>query len=196
MKLALFDFDGTITTTDMYTLFLKQGGSWHRKIWGNVLIAPFYALYKAGLLPGPVMRRIATFVCLVGRQRSTVEEQGVRFAAQTIPQFYLAWAMQRLAWHQAQGHTIVVVSASLDAYLKPWCETMGIELICSELAGSNRLTGTYLRGDCTNQAKVSKVCERFNLSQFDYIYAYGNTEEDNELLALAHERYMETQLVG
>ncbi|WP_119393272.1 HAD-IB family phosphatase [Salinibius halmophilus] len=189
-QLALFDFDGTLTTEDIYTLFIKHEVSWHRKVWGKCALAPFYIAYKLGLLAGPKMRAIATFISMSGRKRQTVEAQGRVFAEQVIQHYYLDWAMQRMRWHQAQGHEVVVVSASLDAYLTPWCESQKVALICSELAGKTRLTGTYKTGDCTKAAKAEKVLQRYQLDQFSKVFAYGNTEEDNELLALAHERYM------
>ncbi len=52
--------------------------------------------------------------------------------------------MQRIARHQARGDTVVVVSASLDVYLRPWCQQHNLELLCSEVEFQNgAATGKY-----------------------------------------------------
>ena len=85
---------------------------------------------------------------------------------------------------------MVVVSGSLDAYLAPWCESVGVERICTELeVRSGRLTGRYCRGDCSGPTKTLLIRERYDLTRYSVIYAYGNTEEDREMLELAHRRY-------
>ena len=85
---------------------------------------------------------------------------------------------------------MVIVSASLDVYLDPWCEAIGVERICTELDVRNgRLTGRYRQGDCSGQAKVRRIREQYDLSQYSVIYAYGDTSEDREMLELAHRRY-------
>lgn len=60
MDLALFDFDGTITTGDTYTPFLRYASSialkrraWRRLLW------PWLG-YKLGLVSGVAVRRRVT----------------------------------------------------------------------------------------------------------------------------------------
>ncbi|UNA35862.1 HAD-IB family phosphatase [Klebsiella variicola subsp. variicola] len=66
--------------------------------------------------------------------------------------------MQRIAWHQARGDTVVVVSASLDVYLRPWCQQHHLELLCSEVEFQNgAATGKYQGGDCSGLAKKARI---------------------------------------
>ncbi len=89
-----------------------------------------------------------------------------------------------------------MVSASLDVYLKPWCEELGIELICNRLeANGDLLTGKYCEGDCTGAEKVKRVKSLLKLEDYEKIYAYGDTEEDKELLEIADERYFQWKKV-
>jgi phosphoserine phosphatase len=79
----------------------------------------------------------------------------------------------------------------LDAYLKPWCATVGVDLICTELAAKDGvLTGRYRQGDCTGRRKVDRLRERVRLSDYETIYAYGDSAEDKELLSVAHRRFL------
>ncbi|APP08865.1 HAD-IB family hydrolase [Vibrio harveyi] len=192
--LALFDFDGTITDEDMFSLFLHYSVTGPRKWLGNIIILPFYAMYKAGFLPARRMRPIASFVAFAGRQTDEVKTLGARFAQEIIVQHIRPEAKTRLDWHHAQGDTIVVVSASLNAYLKPWCDTQGYHLLCSELLGnSTRISGLYHSKDCSLERKVERVQAKFDVSQYQAIYAYGDTHEDIPMLKLAKHATMNWQ---
>ena len=104
-----------------------------------------------------------------------------------LPHVLRPEAMARLAWHRERGDRIVVVSASLDAYLAPWCRAHGLELICSELESREGvLTGNYRGGDCAGAAKAARVRANLRLEDYACVHAYGDTVEDRELLALAH----------
>ena len=43
---------------------------------------------------------------------------------------------------------------------------------------------------------MNKVKQRLDLSDFDTIYAYGDTEEDLAMLAIADEKYMNWQKIS
>jgi HAD superfamily phosphoserine phosphatase-like hydrolase len=94
--------------------------------------------------------------------------------------------MQRLEWHKARGDEVVVVSASLDVYLEPWCDAQGIHCVCTRLEERDGvLTGRYVEGDCTGPEKARRVLARFDRRQYASVYAYGDTSEDEDLLAIA-----------
>lgn len=97
--------------------------------------------------------------------------------------------MRRIEAHRAAGDTVVVVSGSLDVYLRPWCEQHGLALICNRLeAEGGRLTGRYLDGDC-GADKVRRIRARYDVQRFTHVCAYGDSREDRAMLALAHERW-------
>jgi HAD superfamily hydrolase (TIGR01490 family) len=185
--LALFDFDGTITDRDTFTPFLFSTVGARRLALGRVVLAPFVIAFRLHLLPSTAMRQIIVAFGLRGRAVAAVDAAGAVFAREQIPAWVRPEARARLAWHKARGDRIVVVSASLAAYLRPWCAAEGLELICVELEErSGMLTGHYRGGDCSAHEKARRVRERYDLSQFATIYAYGDTVEDRELFALAH----------
>ncbi|MNV99412.1 haloacid dehalogenase-like hydrolase [compost metagenome] len=83
----------------------------------------------------------------------------------------------------------MIVSGSLDLYLHPWCEAMGLELICNRVESRDgRLTGRYAEGDCAPH-KVEHIRRRYDLARYLRIHAYGDSREDRPMLALAHERW-------
>ncbi|WP_431637182.1 HAD family hydrolase [Dyella sp. KULCS107] len=187
MDLALFGFDGTITTGDTYTPFLSyiSPAAFRRRAWRR-LLWPWLG-YKLGLVSGTAVRRQVTAHVLRGREVSAIRALGMRYARERLPHVLRPEAMARLAWHRERGDRIVVVSASLDAYLAPWCRAHGLELICSELESREGvLTGNYHGGDCAGAAKAARVRTHLRLEDYACVHAYGDTVEDRELLALAH----------
>ena len=98
-------------------------------------------------------------------------------------------ALQRIAWHQARGDRVVVVSGSLDVYLGPWCERSGLGLICNSLeVVDGTLTGRYHPCDRASD-KVTHIRNQLDLNAFAAVHAYGDSEEDRPMLALARHRW-------
>lgn len=196
MTLALFDFDGTITTRETMPDFLRHSISRRRLVIGWILLAPMVAGYKVGLVSGRLIRGILVRFAYAGMPTSVLAVRGRDFARDRLPHVLRTEAMERIAWHQAQGHKVVVVSGGLDVYLRPWCEAQGLDLLCSALEVRNgRLTGRYEGGQCVLAEKVRRVREAYDVSAFSEIYAYGDTVEDRDLLALASRKFYRWQEV-
>ena len=101
--------------------------------------------------------------------------------------------MRRIAWHRARGDAVLVVSGGLADYLHPWAEAHGLEMLCSTLESrGGRLTGRYAGAQCVGAEKARQVAARFDLSGFERIHAYGDTAEDQHLLAIATDRFYRT----
>lgn len=194
MNLALFDFDGTITDADMYTKFIRFSVSKRRLMLGSLLLSPFYLYYKLNLFAPAKLRVMVSYMAFFRRSFARVDLMGAEFARNTIPKHLRENALARIGWHKDNGDTIIVVSASLDIYLKHWCMELGIQLICSELGVvDGKLSGCYVAGDCSGDSKAERINARFTLEQYENIYAYGDTVEDLAMLDLAHEKYMNWQ---
>jgi phosphatidylglycerophosphatase C len=136
------------------------------------------------------MRRFAAFVTFFGANHARVRDAGERYARDVIPTLLRPEAMQRLAWHRAQGDRIVVVSGSMIEYLGPWTRAQGIEVVCNEPAVRNgRMTGLFAKEDCAHDAKLRRLAELLALRDYATVYAYGDTPADHAMLAAAHKRW-------
>jgi HAD superfamily hydrolase (TIGR01490 family) len=194
MNLALFDFDGTITSKDTFTPFIYFAVSRRRIALGTLALSPMILGYKLGLCSTPKMRAGIIRVGFTGQPEAQVNKLGCVYSKHTLPTVMRPEALERIRWHKQQGDKVVVVSASLGAYLRDWCAELELDLICSELEARNGiLTGRYAGGDCTGSEKSRRVLARYDLSQFPVVYAYGDTAEDRSLLALANKRYFRWQ---
>jgi phosphatidylglycerophosphatase C len=188
MDLALFDFDGTITSKDSFEPFLYFAAR-ERVAMGTLVLAPLLAAHKLGWVSSSTLRAACVYVGFRGRLHTELSELGALYA-RTLGAIARPEALDKIRWHQARGDTVVVVSASLHPYLSGWCRELGVELICTELeVKDGRLTGRYQGGDCSGREKARRVRERYALARYPVIYAYGDTPEDAELLSLAHRRY-------
>jgi phosphatidylglycerophosphatase C len=189
-NLALFDFDGTITSNDTFTPFILQAVKPTRLALGKLVLSPLIAAYKLGLLSASRMRRSMVRLGFSGRRSDEVRSAGLAYSRTRLAGVVRGKALERIRWHQAQGDEVVVVSASLDVYLTDWCREVGVELICTELEERQGvLTGHYRDGDCSGPEKARRVRQRYELDSFALVYAYGDTCEDEAMLALASRRY-------
>jgi phosphatidylglycerophosphatase C len=115
---------------------------------------------------------------------------GAEYAGSVLPAKVRPSALERIAWHQARGDQVVIVSASLDLYLAPWSASRGLDCICSTLEErGGRLSGRYVGGDCAGREKVRRIRGRYDLGRYDTVYAYGDSGEDREMLELAHKKF-------
>lgn len=189
MDLALFDFDGTLTTQDTFRGFIYLSSGPLRTAAGNVALAPLVLGYRRGVVSGSVLRRAAAAFCFRGRAAEDIERHGRQYARQ-LDECLRPEAMSRLRWHQQQGHRVAIVSASLSAYLRPWADSVGVDLICNELEARGGVhTGRLVDGDCSREEKARRVRARYVVGEYERIYAYGDTPEDHALLRLASRRY-------
>ena len=190
MDLALVDFDHTVTTCDTYSRFLRRVATPAQLSAAKWTVGPCLLGYKLRLVSAAALRTRVTRLTFAGRDAAEIEAAGEHHARDVLPAVLRPAMMERIAWHQARGDTVVIVSGSLDAYLRPWCDAHGLEeLICNRLeVVDGRLSGRYLGGD-RGAHKAADICARYELASFDRVHAYGDSREDRPMLALAHERW-------
>lgn len=186
--LALFDFDGTLTTRETFPAFMRYAVARPRLLAGGVLLAPVVFGYRRGWVAGNPTRASIVQVGLRGVDAERLRAQGAAFARDVLPGVLRPDAMARLAWHRERGDRVVVVSGGLDVYLAPWCAGQGIELLCSVLAERRgRITG-YAGPQCVGEEKVRRVRALCDPQAYAAIHAYGDTHEDQAMLTMAHHR--------
>ena len=165
-----------------------------RQAWGRVLLAPWVAGYKCGMVSGVSVRTAVVRVGFGGASLADVQAHGAAFADEALPPLLRPKVMARIRWHQQQGDTVAVVSGGLDVYLAPWCRLHGLALVCSALEHRDgRLTGRYQGAQCVGEEKARRVRATYDLADYGRVYAYGDTHEDLALLDLAHHRFYRGQ---
>ncbi|MGX5730170.1 HAD family hydrolase [Pseudoxanthomonas beigongshangi] len=194
MNLALFDFDGTLTVREMMPGFMHAAVAPTRLAVGKILLAPWVLGYRAGWVSGNRVRASIVDFGFRGVPEARLQAAGRAFANDVLPGVLREDAMTRLHWHRARGDTVVVVSGGLETYLSHWCQAHDLELVCSRLeVRDGRMTGRYHGAQCVGEEKVRRIRERYDLSRYERIHAYGDTHEDHAMLGLAHEAWYRGQ---
>lgn len=189
MNLALFDFDGTLTTQETFAPFLRYAVPPLRRAWASVLLAPLVPLYRRGWMSGSTLRGTAARVALSGLDEARVREAGKRFAHDIVPGWLRPEAVAALRAHRDAGDRVIVVSGGFELLVAPWCASEGVECLASRLdVREGRLTGRYLGAQCVGAEKANRVREQCDIAGFATIHAWGDTPEDDALLALASRR--------
>lgn len=184
--LALFDFDGTITTRETFPDFIRHAIPPRRRTLGVALFAPLVVGYRLKLVPVHALRTALVRYAFRGVPMAAVEAAGASLAADLLPTLVRPEMQARIDWHRGRGDTVCLVSGGFDVYLAPWCRAQGLDWICSSLeARDGVLTGRYAGAQCVAEEKARRVCERYDLAGYRAIHAYGDTHEDHALLALA-----------
>ena len=186
MTLALFDFDGTITTHDSLIQFIRFAVGDGAFIRGMIALSPMLTAYKLKLIPNDKAKERMLGHFFTGVDREEFMHLADTYSADHIPSIVRPAALKKIRWHQERADKVVIVSASMECWLKTWCKTQNIELIGTRLAYEDAiLTGKFLTPNCYGNEKARRVREHYNLDDFESIYAYGDSRGDRELLALA-----------
>ena len=110
-----------------------------------------------------------------------------------IDKIVRAKAQSKIKWHKERNHKIIIISASIEDWILGWCKKKEIELIATKLEENNGfLTGKFLTKNCYGIEKVKRLKLKYNIEDYRYIYVYGDSNGDNELLEIAtykHYRY-------
>ena len=189
--LALFDFDGTITSKDSITLFYKTlYNSSIVFVYRHLLLClPQYVSYRFKLTDYLPLKRRRLKVHVGGLTENNFNRKLLEFQHEHLPSIIKDSALDRLSWHKAQGHEIWVVSASYDFLLLEWCKQMNVGLIVN-ITARNQHTCIFQGEDCNFNNKVNQIRKKVNLNDYNIVYAYGDSDGDMPLLSLAHKPYL------
>ena len=163
--IVFLDFDGTITTDDSLIKFIRFAVGDVKTGWGILLLSPMLITYKLKLIPNYKAKQWMFsyfFKGMGGQQFLKVTEE---YSLKCIEKILRPKAMEKIAWHKSQGHEVVVVSASIECWLKPWCDKNDLSAIATriEIKG-DVVTGRFLTKNCYGIEKVNRVKEVYTLS--------------------------------
>jgi phosphatidylglycerophosphatase C len=183
---AAFDFDGTITREDTFRVFLDRIGT-RRTLAASFLRRSPQML--SALRGGEARDHAKRLLCqdmLEGLTSEFADTVALDTAREVSGSLIRTDTGARIRWHQAQGHRIVVVSASFEAYVRPVVAELGIDEViatrwevdpATELL-TGRLDGRNVRGEAKVDLLDAHLGEASTLE-----YAYGNSGGDKAMLA-------------
>ncbi len=192
-SLVVFDFDGTITFRDSFLEFIRfTHGSW-LLWWGLFKHSYSILLYYLGRYPNDRLKEKIFAHFYKGLSQEQLETWGKTFANERLLEICRPKALQCLAWHQEQGHRIIVLSASAAIWIGTWCEQRELELIATQWEWQAGLcTGRINGSNCWGPEKWRRLCEKIDLADYSHSYGYGDHSADRYFLQHLQETYFRT----
>ncbi len=188
MTLAIFDFDGTITTKDSFEDFIFYTHGFKKMAWGILINSPILIAYLLKIIPNWQVKEDMFAYFYKNWEVSKFEMLAQNYLNDRLPKIIRPKALEKLHWHKNQGHTVVVVSASFENYLQIWCKQQGFALLATQLnVKDGKFTGKFASRNCYGDEKVRRIREIYNLNDFKFIYAYGDSRGDIPLKNIANE---------
>ena len=200
---AAFDVDGTLTTGDCVTPFLRRAAG--RRLWTTLLRHPLALAAAAARRDRDRLKELACSA-LRGIESTEIEHLGDAFAREVGAGRLRDDTVARLRRHRELGHTVIFASASLDPYLVPLGGSLGVDaIVCTVLERATQwhevgierrgredhrvseLTGRLVGANCRGAEKARRVRDWLlenDLADAE-LWAYGDSSGDDELLALA-----------
>jgi phosphatidylglycerophosphatase C len=190
MQIVFFDFDGTITAKDSLADFIEYAVGKTTYYTGLFILTPILIGYIFKFIPNHISKEKLIAYFFKEWDADQFQELAERYSREEIDKITRPKAIKKIRWHQEQGHKVVIVSASMECWVKAWCDKNNIDLISTRLEIKNKmLTGKFITKNCYGIEKANRVKEAYDLSQYSHIYAYGDSRGDKELLALADESF-------
>ncbi|CAM4497068.1 MAG: hypothetical protein LEGION0403_FIIPPAGN_01712 [Legionella sp.] len=189
--IALFDFDGTITKKSTTTPFLKfiSGHTFLLKLLTKL---PSLISYHCHFSELDQLNNVIAHTFFKGVPREHLYQAGEHFSNQIIPSLVKETALERLKWHQEQGHYCILATAAFNVYIDYWANVSGFDAIVSTQIDFNShdvASGTIHGQSCNGAEKLTRVLEIIG-NEPRLIYAYGDSSGDAEMLAYAtHAHY-------
>ena len=190
MRLALFDFDGTISNDDSFRGFIIYYCGYGKFLLGSIILSPIYLLYILGMVKNNFMKERAISFFFKNESITDLWKKGKQYSNDKIDNMVREKAKEKIKWHQSRGDKIIVVSASANIWLESWCLKNNIDLIATELEEiDGKITGKLINGNCFGNEKVVRVKKKVNIKDYEEIFAYGDSRGDKELLDFADKPY-------
>ena len=187
MKIAFFDFDGTLTKHDTFITFARWAV-------GNVcllkaLLKAFPSLirWKMGLISNSEAKE-RLFGCIYGGMDYDIFRKAGETFKDKVNGDIRPDILERLKFHKSQGHRVIIVSASVREWIKPWADANGVDDVIStevEIDSSRRLTGRFSTRNCHGEEKANRIRELIPEVDKSETWAYGDSHGDDAMLSLA-----------
>ncbi|GHT06630.1 hypothetical protein AGMMS49525_15080 [Bacteroidia bacterium] len=188
---AAFDFDGTITTKDTFVEFIRFAKGTSSFLCGFLLFSPLLIAYKLKLYPNWKVKQHLFSFFFKGMNLHDFEQYCRAFCRQSM-HLIRSQAISSIQKHIEKGDSVVIISASIENWVRPFAECLGISsTLCTQLEIDQEscLTGRFASANCYGAEKVRRLLQLYPHREGYYLVAYGDSKGDKELLNFADEEY-------
>lgn len=184
--IAFFDFDGTLTRHDTLFTFARHSVGKKKLICALIKSLPAIISWKIGMMTNSRAKEILfthiykgiSYGYLVGKARSFIP---------VLDKDLNTRGIAALSYHKKLGHTLVIVSASMDFWVLPWAHSHGIDKVIAtspEIAADHTLSGKFATPNCHGAEKAIRIKEVYANRDMSGDYAYGDSSGDEQMLSM------------
>lgn len=192
-RIAVFDFDGTITRKDTLIEFIRFAKGSVALYWGMLLYLPWLILMKLHLYDNGKTKELVFGWFFHEMSLEQFNELGRAFYQTQADKLIYSEAKRKIEEHKSHGDIIVILSASIENWVQPFASALQAEgLLGTQAEVQNGvLTGRFATKNCYGAEKVNrlKTWLAANVNEQPYIIAYGDSRGDKELLEFANEKH-------
>lgn len=188
MKIAFFDFDGTLTKHDTLLTFAKFCVGRKRLWFALIKSLPMILLWKARFKTNSQAKEALFGHLYKGMKYIDFQQAGQRFIP-LINDDIRKDIVEKLLAHKRNGDKVVIVSASILEWILPWAEQIGVDAVIATQAAvdkDGRLTGMFSMTNCHGAEKAVRIKQVFpDIADYE-TWAYGDSSGDTAMLALVN----------
>ena len=190
-RIAVFDFDGTITRKDTLIEFLRFAGGSARFYAVFALYSPLLVLLKLKLYSNQKAKEKIFAHYFMGLPLEQFNDLCRRFIEQKGLSLIYAEAKAQIVKHKAQGDEVVIISASIENWVCHFAEALKADkLLATKIeVKDGKLTGRFLTANCYGKEKVKRLLSVYPERSNYYLIAYGDSRGDKEILQFADEQH-------
>jgi HAD superfamily hydrolase (TIGR01490 family) len=188
---AAFDFDGTITTRDTFVEFIRFAKGTPALLLGFAMYSPLLIAYKLKLYPNWKIKQHLFSFFFKGMKLSDFDQFCNEFCRQSM-HLTRSQAISSIQNHIEKGNSIVIISASIENWVHPFAEQLGVSsILCTKLEIDQKgcLTGRFASANCYGAEKVRRLLQLYPHREEYHLVAYGDSKGDKELLNFADEQF-------
>ncbi len=189
-RLLLVDLDGTLLLGNSLPRYLVVAVGWWKLLVGlPMLFLRWIALVFQGKMKSGKLKEALFFNYLRGQSREALEQWGELTVKHQLLPILNPGVKKPMDEAMAQGDKVVLVTASLDFWVKPLAIHLGCGYVCTQAAYNAQafFTGQFATPNCKYGEKKRRVSEQFDLKAFSRVVAYGNSKGDAGMFELAHD---------
>lgn len=191
-RVAAFDFDETLTRHDTLIPFMIRAAGPLKFAIACVKVLVAGARGQVALGDRDAVKERLLGLLFAGRSDAQLRRLAQQYGRTILHDRLDPATLERLRDHLDRGDEVLFVSASLEYYLRPVAETLGVhDVIGVELAAiDDVLTGELAHPNVRAEQKAVRLRERLGQSPTGplegvELWAYGNSSGDHALLELA-----------
>ncbi len=190
ITVAAFDFDGTMLEGDSFIKFLIGMFGWKVCIFRIVEMFPKFSAHLIGLVSRDDLKKLVIKRFLTGCHFQKLDDYSKVFADHLLNDIRPK-ALEKIRWHKAKKHKLIMVSASPSIYLSYVSQSLGFDhLLSTELELVDGMTtGNLIGENCRGIEKVNRLSALLGEISDLTLYAYGDSDGDREMLSIAKYGY-------